>query len=879
MEGDIIDGDTSLDDKGNSDTRKPLQGSEETGQGLNEVGGFTGNASEARHLNGDGQVVTAGDQRRGFVGKRIRTTETETDAQEFQQHKRLRKLMTADGEVGADGKPHEDGFEVDAESREDAEVGAEEGERESMLPPEEEENGDVNDSDDADEWDAQKTQLLSKRTARRRRLLHRQLPVSYSRPVELPRWTKESSEFKSGALCKAIRLNKVEFVEAFVKSNFAHTVVNDRDKRNQTPLSVAFLKGSPLMIALLLTVKAPIGDETSSAAVSLADIEAALGVENQLPMEDEELQRVDVNEKFLNEVPLIHLLLRVKIIEDSLLILGCLLYNRLASSLDNLANMFKIRKESLIEDDGDLTHPWVQEFVPLKARLDQFLSHLPPLNSEVLDEVNLDAPDYFGASLLWRCASMGMDAHCRLLLFCGADSSLVADDGVDCVTAAISSKSVLTVNSLLTWIRDTESPIPSTVDMIKDCTQFAAWNVLFEIVRSSPEISSEEFELVAQHSDNLGYGTEFLETFRRAIDEEFDEHTNSEFENFLAKSNESRTALVTHEDCLRHLNSLEPHDAGIKNPEWQSRYPENPSRLEVLLNSRDGILKSFKFEHFPWMEDPAPAALADILRVHDHGYIKMIQNKCAEADRAMMAETETAFEPLRLDDDTAVTPSSWRSARAAAGCVISAVQAVCEGLFKNAFCVVRPPGHHVGVWGAAQPPSNGSSEGVDVMSMDSAVGSLGFCLLNNVAIGAAYARYNYKMIKRIAIVDFDIHHGNGTEQIIRHLGKTTRKIELESVSPWGTKLKTFLEVPYYKIWREADDADNIMFVSVHGFDGQFYPATGRDCDESSPRILNISLDGSTHNTIKEVFSDRVATSLMEFHPGMDQALHSNAIFL
>ena len=92
---------------------------------------------------------------------------------------------------------------------------------------------------------------------------------------------------------------------------------------------------------------------------------------------------------------------------------------------------------------------------------------------------------------------------------------------------------------------------------------------------------------------------------------------------------------------------------------------------------------------------------------------------------------------------------SYEAAMHAAGAVCAAVDSVCTGRSRNAFCAVRPPGHHAGLRGV-------------VVNDNDKEGSHGFCLLNNVAIGAAYARHMYRDrgIQRVALIDFDVHHGN-----------------------------------------------------------------------------------------------------------------------
>ena len=171
------------------------------------------------------------------------------------------------------------------------------------------------------------------------------------------------------------------------------------------------------------------------------------------------------------------------------------------------------------------------------------------------------------------------------------------------------------------------------------------------------------------------------------------------------------TAYLSHPACLRH-------DTGPDHPETARRLSAIADRL--LASGLAGILQNYD----------APAVNRDaLLRVHDGDYIDAIERSIPTEDFA------------RLDPDTVVSPGSLDAARHAAGAVVAGVDLVMEGKADNAFCAVRPPGHH--------------AERNEAM---------GFCLFNNVAVGAAHALDAWGL-SRVAIVDFDVHHGNGTEDI------------------------------------------------------------------------------------------------------------------
>ena len=172
-----------------------------------------------------------------------------------------------------------------------------------------------------------------------------------------------------------------------------------------------------------------------------------------------------------------------------------------------------------------------------------------------------------------------------------------------------------------------------------------------------------------------------------------------------------------------------------------------------------------------------------------------------------------------LDPDTAVSRWSFEAAMRAAGSICEAVDKVVAGEVRNAFCAVRPPGHHAG------------PRGIVKCANDPEGGSHGFCLLNNVAIGAAYARSMYRNegIHKVAIVDFDVHHGNGTEEIIRQLVPNTEKSVFKTPFAMGE-----LSTSTYRPWLDETDIQNVFFASTHGYGnrgfeqpGWFYPASGR----------------------------------------------------
>jgi len=187
--------------------------------------------------------------------------------------------------------------------------------------------------------------------------------------------------------------------------------------------------------------------------------------------------------------------------------------------------------------------------------------------------------------------------------------------------------------------------------------------------------------------------------------------------------------LITHPVCLNH-------DTG-------EGHPERPQRLQVILNH----LRATKL--WPQLTHLAaePADRATLELVHSRPYIEEVERACRNG-------------PTALDPDTIVSPGSWEAALRATGAAVQAVDRVMTGVLSSAFCVVRPPGHH------AMPHR-----------------AMGFCLFNNVAIAASHALTTHRLARlprarhlagrdrparrlaRVLIVDWDVHHGNGTQAV------------------------------------------------------------------------------------------------------------------
>ena len=181
------------------------------------------------------------------------------------------------------------------------------------------------------------------------------------------------------------------------------------------------------------------------------------------------------------------------------------------------------------------------------------------------------------------------------------------------------------------------------------------------------------------------------------------------------------TGYFTHSDCRLH--------------EMGEGHPECPQRLDAI---EDRLLIT-GLGHALDRREPSPASLADIELAHGSMYVASLRG-LSDA----LIEDIQAGGPSRtaLDPDTSMNAHTWKAVLRSAGAALEATDAVIAGELENAFCAIRPPGHHA--------------------CRDKA---MGFCFFNNVAIAAKYALERHGL-KRVAIVDFDVHHGNGTEDIV-----------------------------------------------------------------------------------------------------------------
>lgn len=236
----------------------------------------------------------------------------------------------------------------------------------------------------------------------------------------------------------------------------------------------------------------------------------------------------------------------------------------------------------------------------------------------------------------------------------------------------------------------------------------------------------------------------------------------------------AKTAVIKHPNSVLH--EISPY------------HPERPERIAAI----EDALAETGLEDILLSKQSRQAARSELLRVHEQHYVDWIFDNAPSGDR----------DHIQIDGDTAMNQYSLIAALTASGAVMDAVDGVVNEDFDNAFCLVRPPGHHA----------------------ERAI-AMGFCFFDNVAVGAQYAMDKYGF-ERVAIVDFDVHHGNGTEDIFMN-------------------------------------EDRVLFCSTF----QEYIFPGRYAPSQSGHILNIPLPGGTNGEYyRDVFSKRIMPELDAFKP-------------
>jgi len=232
--------------------------------------------------------------------------------------------------------------------------------------------------------------------------------------------------------------------------------------------------------------------------------------------------------------------------------------------------------------------------------------------------------------------------------------------------------------------------------------------------------------------------------------------------------------FYTHEDCL-------DHNPGVG-------HPENPQRLSRILNAlaKSPVNQSLQLVEAPLGEDK------QVLLAHHETHYENVKGTAPSSGEAA------------LDADTHMSPGSLNAALRAVGAACEGIDLLMRGKADNVFCATRPPGHH------ATPQQ-----------------AMGFCLFNQIAIAAIHAQQHYSL-ERVLIMDFDVHHGNGTQDIVK-----------------GRK--------------------GIFFISSH--QSPLYPGTGHEAENIEHNIMNVPLLGGTgHDMYQEIFQERIITAIENYAP-------------
>jgi acetoin utilization deacetylase AcuC-like enzyme len=234
------------------------------------------------------------------------------------------------------------------------------------------------------------------------------------------------------------------------------------------------------------------------------------------------------------------------------------------------------------------------------------------------------------------------------------------------------------------------------------------------------------------------------------------------------------------------------YDPNVLRHEPSIGHPESPKRVEAVMGAVDSIARQGRVS----VVTPKPASDNELLLVHTADYVKKVRAEIA------------AGRPALSTGDTEISSGSLTAALAAAGTVVSGVDAVLAGRTRSAFCAVRPPGHHA-----------------------SQARGMGFCVFNNIAIGARYAQREHH-VERVLIVDWDVHHGNGTQDVF---------------------------------WSDG----SVLFFDVHQH--PWYPGTGMAAEQGEGRghgliVNNPFPAGAGRREILGAFRERLVPATERFRP-------------
>lgn len=394
---------------------------------------------------------------------------------------------------------------------------------------------------------------------------------------------------------------------------------------------------------------------------------------------------------------------------------------------------------------------------------------------------------------------------------------------------------------------------------------------------------------------------------------------------FFNVINYQKTAILFNQNCINHIK-LPDNDPFIHFKKKQNMF-ENSDRLSCLIDENEGIIvKNNAFiiiddnnennmnSKFIIHQTERQSCLNDILKCHDIKYIKALKYKSDNIKKSKIKNSEQNSQPKfwdninldlieknyflyndnndttntdnnineeeevskninnlkdkndlhfyqKIDIDTFINQYSYQNIYNTTGCVFDAIDIVMNGHSSNAFVIIRPPGHHAGYYGPVENEYETSN---------------GFCLVNNVPIGAAYVKYNYpSKIKKVAIVDIDVHHGNGTEEIVQMLNYKNFSKPFNYEKICGVKLNDKRTINWY----DFDDSKNILFISTHIYNksqpDKFYPYSGseesntsKDSDIYPGGIYNIPFDCKKNYPYeyRHILRSKIIPRLYKFKP-------------
>eukprot|EP01117_Protostelium_nocturnum_P017091 TRINITY_DN6895_c0_g1_i1.p1 TRINITY_DN6895_c0_g1~~TRINITY_DN6895_c0_g1_i1.p1 ORF type:complete len:675 (-),score=198.09 TRINITY_DN6895_c0_g1_i1:127-2151(-) len=260
------------------------------------------------------------------------------------------------------------------------------------------------------------------------------------------------------------------------------------------------------------------------------------------------------------------------------------------------------------------------------------------------------------------------------------------------------------------------------------------------------------------------------------------------------------TAIFYSEECLKHFV-----------PKW---HYEKPERLNSIMEGLNDLVLKYP-KQFKYVTDIKPLEKSDLALAHNLSYIDKVEKMVPVSDTPThITQYTQESDPRDPEDDfdTFMSKDSMKAMLIATGAVRMGIDMVTSKEIRNGFCAIRPPGHHCG--------AKGHTDGAT---------SQGYCIVNNVALGALYARntHNYQ---RIAVVDFDVHHGNGTEELL------------------GGK-------------------EGFLFISIHA--GDIYPRTGYNNIPRESNVVNVGLDvGAGPQVFHTAFDSKIIPALKAYKPDL-----------